>query len=400
MYEEHFLLNTDTIKDYVKEKLDYFSPEAKLEVKEIGDGNINYVFKIVDLNTGKSLVIKQADKYLRSSGRPLDLHRNKIEATILKMEGQLAPSMVPEVFDYNEVMCALAMEDISAYKNLRTELLAGKVFPHMADDISTFLADTLLPTTDLVRDRHEKKKDVQLFTNIDLCDISEDLVFTEPYWDYKGRNILTKGTESFVKSELYEDSHLHAEVAYLRDRFMNYAQSLIHGDLHSGSIFVNEKGIKVIDPEFAFYGPAGYDIGNVIGNLFFALVHLELVQKKPIDWLEECIQQIFDLTQKKLSQKYDELIKFPLYKTQKFKEQYLENMMEDALGYAGTEIIRRTVGDSKVLEVQSIQDASLRIVVDKTLIQIGKNLICQRQQLKVGKDIIDMSRRVIRNGTN
>ncbi len=27
--------------------------------------------------------------------------------------------------------------------------------------------------------------------------------------------------------------------------------------------------MKVIDPEFSFYGPMGYDIGNVIGNLFF-----------------------------------------------------------------------------------------------------------------------------------
>ena len=66
------------------------------------------------------------------------------------------------------------------------------------------------------------------------------------------------------------DEALHAEVAALRNGFMNNAQALIHGDLHSGSIFANEQGIKVIDPEFAFYGPMGYDIGNVIGNLFFA----------------------------------------------------------------------------------------------------------------------------------
>lgn len=49
---------------------------------------------------------------------------------------------------------------------------------------------------------------------------------------------------------------------------MNHAQALVHGDLHSGSIFVNEEGLKVIDPEFAYYGPIGYDIGNVIGNMF------------------------------------------------------------------------------------------------------------------------------------
>ena len=38
---------------------------------------------------------------------------------------------------------------------------------------------------------------------------------------------------------------------------MNYSQSLIHGDLHSGSIFINEKGIKIIDPEFSFYWTNG-----------------------------------------------------------------------------------------------------------------------------------------------
>ena len=73
-----------------------------------------------------------------------------------------------------------------------------------------------------------------------------------------------------MREHLYEDEALHAEVAALRNGFMNNAQALIHGDLHSGSIFANEQGIKVIDPEFAFYGPMGYDIGNVIGNLFFA----------------------------------------------------------------------------------------------------------------------------------
>ena len=34
---------------------------------------------------------------------------------------------------------------------------------------------------------------------------------------------------------------------------MNNAQALLHGDLHTGSIFANEQGVKVIDPEFAFY---------------------------------------------------------------------------------------------------------------------------------------------------
>lgn len=145
-YMKHFMLDKCTAEVYAKEVLSIFEETEELEVEEIGDGNINYVFKIVSKDTGKSVVIKQADAFLRSSGRPLDLHRNKIEAEILKLEGALAPSMVPKIYHYDEHMYALCMEDISACKNLRKELLQGKTFSHLAESISTFLADTLLPT--------------------------------------------------------------------------------------------------------------------------------------------------------------------------------------------------------------------------------------------------------------
>ena len=58
-------------------------------------------------------------------------------------------------------------------------------------------------------------------------------------------------------TDILHDQDLKAEVAKLRNGFMNNAQALLHGDLHSGSIFANERGIKIIDPEFAFYGPMG-----------------------------------------------------------------------------------------------------------------------------------------------
>ena len=45
---------------------------------------------------------------------------------------------------------------------------------------------------------------------------------------------------------------------------------MIHGDLHTGSIMVTATETRVIDPEFAFYGPMGFDIGAVIGNLLLA----------------------------------------------------------------------------------------------------------------------------------
>lgn len=390
-YLEHFLLDTETAKEYVKEVLDYFPENSELECNEIGDGNINYVFRIYDKISKKSLVIKQADKFLRSSGRPLDVYRNKIEAEILKIEGKYAKQYVPQVYHYDENMCTLIMEDISQYKNLRKELMDGKIFACLSDDITSFLVDTLLPTTDLVMDRAIKKEYVKLFTNIELCDISEDLVFTEPYYDYKGRNIIIDENKEFVKEFLYENDNLKKEVGILRDKFMNQSQALIHGDLHSGSIFINENGIKVIDPEFAFYGPIGYDVGNVIGNLFFAWANKHYTDKNNEDftyWVSECIKNIIDLFLEKFNKKFDEIVTFYLY-NDKFKKYYIKNILSDSIGFAGTEIIRRVVGDSKVMEVTTVDNTQDRVIMERSLIHLGVKLISNRSKYENGKDVID-----------
>lgn len=397
-FDSFFLMKAEDAKDYALEVLNFFDPSDKLEATEIGDGNINYVFRVSRPSDGKSVIIKQADKLLRSSGRPLDIHRNQIEAQILTIEGKLAPSYIPEVYHYDETMSAISMEDISAYRNLRKELAADRVYGHLAEEISTFLAKVLLPTTDLVVDRQEKKNYVKFFTNPELCDITEDLVLTEPYYNYKDRNILTPGNEEFVEKFLYNDESLHAEIGKLRNNFMNNAQALIHGDLHTGSIFANEDGVKIIDPEFAFYGPMGYDIGNVIGNLFFSLANKQVTapdKEDAISALTRTISELFDLTKSKLAAEYDEIVEFPLYKAKGFRDSYLAGIISDSLGYAGTEIIRRVVGDTKVMEVSSVEDHGQRIRLERILVKMGIALIMERERIADGTELMRIYENII-----
>lgn len=392
-YQEHFRMSIDDAINYTKD-FGIFPQEAKLRGEEIGDGNINYIFRVIEDETGKSVVLKQADKFLRSSGRPLDLDRNRIEAEILKLEGECAPEFVPKVYRYDDIMCVIVMEDISAYKNLRKELMSGKIFPKFADEISSFLVDTLLPTTDLVLDRAEKKDRVRDFINKELCDISECLVFTEPYVNDRDRNIVIPENMEFVEKYLYNDVELRAEAAKLKNNFMNNAQALIHGDLHSGSIFINEEGMKVIDPEFSFYGPMGYDIGNVIGNLFFSLINrkhlMENGEEKEefLNWLSQSIRDIFDMFIEKFHKKYKEVVKDPMYTNEKFEDWYLGQVLADSMGSAGLEIIRRVVGDSKVMEVTSIENIEKRVAVERELINIGIRFIKERYNIKKGNELV------------
>lgn len=393
-FNEHFRMDEEAIKVYVAEKLKLFESIEDIKVCEIGDGNINYVFKVEDIKSKKSVVIKQADKLLRSSGRPLDVDRNRIEAEVLRFYGEVASDYVPKVYNYDEVMCALTMEDISEYENLRHELMKKKIYKNFAEDITTFMANTLISTMDIVMNPWKKKEDVKKYINVELCDITEKLVFTDPYTNHFGTNIVLDESREFVKKEIYDDEDLVFEAGKLKYKFMNNPQSLLHGDLHSGSIFVTESKTKVIDPEFAFYGPIGYDLGNVVGNLFFSYIHSDIVMSDEVEkraylnYLETTIAEIMDKFTDKFGRAYDEKVIDPMAKNPLYKKWMIASILEDAAGMAGTEVIRRTIGDSKVKEIESIESIEARVYMDKFLILLGKSLIKDRYKIKTGKDYV------------
>lgn len=390
-FATHFRLTEEDVIIYAKDTLNLFSKRARLRSKEIGDGNINYVFRVWDEDTQESIIIKQADILLRSSGRPLDIDRSRIEAEALKQQWQLSSGFTPKVYQYDPIMCAIVMEDLSDHQLMRTALLKIQIFPLFAEHISSFLVNTLLPTTDLVMESANKKALVKKFINMDLCKISEDLVFTEPFFNHKGRNIILDENMDFVEREIYNDSELVLEASKLKHYFMNNAQALIHGDLHTGSILVKIDSTKVMDPEFAFYGPIGYDLGNVIANLFFGWANILVTKhgkeaEKFILWLEETIEQVVDLFKGKFIESYQKTVTEVSFKKENFMNWYLEDILEYTAGTTGLEIIRRVVGDSKVIDITGIEDRTARIRAERMLIMSAKRFIKERDCIITGKD--------------
>lgn len=392
-FETYFLMKTEDIEAYVQEKLAFFPADATIDCKEIGDGNLNYVFRLVDTKTGKSVIIKQAGEVTRiSADMKLSTDRGRIEANILKIQGQYAPGLVPEVYLYDEVMCAMIMEDMIGHTMMRKGLINHEIYPKFAEDITTFLVNTLLLSTDIVMGHKEKKENVKSFINPDLCEISEDLVYSEPFVDYNNRNNVFTPIADFVKKELYEDKALHLEAAKLKFEFLNNAQALIHGDLHTGSIFINQEHIYVFDPEFAFYGPMGYDIGNVIANMFFAWCNgdatIEDEHKKAefCGWILNAIEEIVDKFIAKFKVCYKENVTDTMAKTEGFMEWYLGTVLSDTAAAAGLESIRRTVGMANVKDITSIPDLDKRARAEKIVITLAKKYIMNRDSFLSGAD--------------
>jgi len=392
-FDTYFLMKTEDVEEYIREKIPTFFTNAKLESKEIGDGNLNYVFRIVDTNTGKSIIVKQAGEVTRiSADMKLSTDRGRIEADILKIQGNYAEGLVPDIYLYDEVMCAMLMEDMVGHVMMRTGLMRHETYPRFAEDISTFLVNTLLLSTDVVMNHKEKKENVKNFINPDLCEISEDLVFSEPFINFNHRNNEFAPNIDFIKKELYEDKSLRLEAAKLKFAFMNNAQALVHGDLHTGSIFINQEHTFVFDPEFAFYGPMGYDIGNVIANMFFAWCNgdatIENAGEKDqfCGWIIDTIVEIVDKFIKKFKICFQENATELLAKTEGFLEWYLGNILADTAAIAGLESIRRIVGMANVKDITTILDENKRARAEKIVITVAKNYIMNRNSFLCGAD--------------
>jgi len=377
---------------YAKTKLDFFGKDEELVCKEIGDGNLNYIFKINSLSTSKSLIIKQSGPVARISDEfKLSADRNRIEYEILKYQSTLAPGLVPEVYSYDPIMNCTSMEDLSDHVIMRTEMINHKQFKKFADDITTFMVNTLLLTSDVCMEHKAKKELVKNFINPELCEISEDLVYTEPFSDINNRNDIFAPNVEWVKENIYSDEALKLETAKLKFDFMNNAQALVHGDLHTGSIFIKEDSTKVIDPEFAFYGPMGYDIGNVIANLMFALANAQAYEKaEQIKWLEDTIVEVIDLFKEKFSKAWDEKASEYTAKYKGFKEYYLDTVLRDTAAVTGLEGIRRIVGIAHVKDITLIQDEEKRTKAERLCMLASKSFIMNREELKTGKDFLEV----------
>lgn len=179
-------MNTNIIMYKIKELFPDFNDP--LEYQEIGDGNINFVYRVSEAS-GKSVIVKLAADHIRSNvNRKLSPDRNRIEYEALKKQQELAPSMVPKVYYLDKDLGFLVMEDLKDYDILWSQLSQMVEYPFLARQISEFLYATLVKTTDICLDSKEKKQLAVSLANHEMCEITERVVFREPIFNLQNLN--------------------------------------------------------------------------------------------------------------------------------------------------------------------------------------------------------------------
>lgn len=397
---EYFAFNAQHAVDYIKDLIksdayDFFQPQQTLTAYEFGDGNLNLVFRVSDAENN-SVILKQALPYARCVGEswPLTLDRARIEAEVLLNHGALSPEYTAKVLHHNPAQALTILEDLGHLQILRTAQINAEQFPLLGQHVASYLSKTGFYNSDFYLTAQDKKAKVRQFSNPELCQITEDLFFNDILREHE-RNNYPIELQSTV-NKLQSNNALHLAVAKLKAKFLACPQTLLHGDMHSGSIFVDQKSTKMIDPEFGFFGPVGFDIGSFVGNLLLNYCAqnsriTEFVARRNYQThLLTCLQESYSLFEQQwltliATQTNDNNLKATGY-----GEYFMQQVLQDTIGYCGTELIRRTIGLAHVADIDGIDDLQARLAVQRHTLAIGEQLVLNAHTCQTKEDFFSL----------
>ena len=289
--------------------------------KPLSGGNMNELLLVRDA-LGYELVLKYAPPYLHMLGPdfPLGQERIHIEMHALAYFGAIAPHLVPRVLHKDEAAFMMALVYKKGFITLREAHMQGQFTPEIYSKLGKFIGTlcTNIPPA----------KPLHFYENPVLKSITNTYVFTIAFMKHSDK---TNPHKWFTP--LPHSPQLLANVAFLKTLFNTSHTCLIHGDLHTGSVLVNEHDIAVIDAEFALFGPPSFDIGNVMAHLVMDSAGLAFPLGAALETFWQSVVQHAALTQEEQGE-----------------------MLSQSIGFCGVEIARRLVVPAKSPALESLKN--------------------------------------------
>ena len=367
-------LNPDTLQDYLRNRhaeIGVFDLDTEFRVEEIGDGNLNTVYRVSDTaRPERSIVLKHAPPYIKVLGPdyPLSTERLTYESRALDVYNRLVSGAAPAQYNFDAEAAVIAMEDLRNARVLRADLIAGTVDPLIAEQVGRFMG--IVHSRTYIDNVNEETahRCRQQFANTIMQSITADYVFTFPYTAHE-TNFWTPGLASDVQ-QLKTDSDFLRQTSHLKQIFLTVQQGVTHGDLHTGSVLIQDNTAKVIDAEFAFYGPVGFDLGLYWANYLLSYFsHQDAL----------CVQSALKTAIVQTWHAYTTEFKTV---DAGLKAQTLQNIFHDAIGFAGLEMLRRLIGAAHVKDIEGIVDIPRKLRVERAALQFGTTLVKQHRSFQ------------------
>ncbi|GII26862.1 S-methyl-5-thioribose kinase [Planotetraspora mira] len=376
------ILTVETVPRYIAERpalRGLIDPAQITRVRDVGDGNMNLVFVVE--SSGGNLVLKQALPWVRIDPTwPITPERNRFEAQALRAHGSAAPGLVPAIYDADDARHVVAIEDLSDHRVWRGALNEGLRHEGAATDLGHYVARVAFGTSVFGLGAEAHKAAVAASVNPELCEITEDLVFTEPYIRHEHNKILPANAQDVA--DYAGDPRVRTAIGMAKLAFMTHAEALIHGDLHTGSVLVRAeepgraRSTRAFDVEFAFYGPVGFDIGALWGNFVLAAARARaLGDDEHATWVLGLAEEAWAAFRAEFAALWPGRADPRVY-GDGVLEGFLSGVYGDAVAAGAAKAARRVIGFSRVADIETLPE-DLRVTAIRGVLRAARLLLVE-----------------------
>ncbi len=269
--------NRPALTLYLRQQKWITANEKVVAATRPGEGNMNYVLRI---DTGSSsFIIKQSRPYAEkypSVAAPEKRVLSEAAFYRITQSNNFLKMHTPFLLGVDTTNNVLAMQDLGS--------AADYTFLYQPEKkLSGEDAATLIQFLIQLHTQTEKNKD-PLLLNSAMKALNHHHIFIFPFMQENGfsLNNITDGLQ-LAAMEYKSVKKLKEKIAAAGEIYLAEGKHLLHGDYYPGSWLHTKEGIKIIDPEFCFFGPAEFDLGVLLAHCYLSQQNKSLI--KTIDAL-------------------------------------------------------------------------------------------------------------------
>lgn len=255
----------DNIQLYLEE-IDFFLiNEYVRKVETAGEGNMNLVQRVY--TNKRSFILKQSRPWVEKFPQiNAPAERSIIEGqfySLVKIKKDLS-KFFPDLYFKDEASGILILEDLGEASDYLD------IYNLEVDIEKTDVLD-LLKILSLLHESLNVNTTSERIYNRSMRALNAEHIFNFPFRKDNKFDLdeIEYGLQKHA-DKLKEDNSLLDKIQRLKEIYLDDGDYLLSGDFYPGSWLNTEDGVKIIDPEFCFFGPAEFDLGIFKAHLILA----------------------------------------------------------------------------------------------------------------------------------
>jgi 5-methylthioribose kinase len=246
--------------------------ETILSLTKPGEGNMNYVLR-VDTGT-RTFIVKQSRAYVEKYPHVAAPEKRVItEAAFYKKISteKTVQHYMPKWIGMDVENNVMAIEDLGKAND----------FTILYDLKQPLASAELVEIVCYLNELHSLFQKTVLddeLANSDMRKLNHEHIFDYPFREENGfdLNNIQDGLQELALP-YKKDRDLKQQIARLGSLYLSKGKYLLHGDCYPGSWLKTPNGVKIIDPEFCFYGSREFDLGVLMAHLYLTQQNTHLL---------------------------------------------------------------------------------------------------------------------------